>query len=91
VKYWRKPLDETRIKLPLGKIYVKHDRCKGCTFCVEYCPKGVLEMSDGFSPKGYHYPYAKEPDACVDCKLCQRICPEFSIFCESLNGRGKGK
>jgi len=86
VKYWRKPLDEAKVSLPLGKIYVKENRCKGCTFCVEYCPKEVLGMSTGFNDRGYHYPYAMKPDECVDCKLCQRICPEFSIFCISLNG-----
>jgi 2-oxoglutarate ferredoxin oxidoreductase subunit delta len=86
MKYWRKPLDEAKVKRPLGKIYVKEDRCKGCTFCVEYCPRGVLALSEGFNRRGYHYPYAANPDECVDCKLCQRICPEFSIFCMSLNG-----
>jgi 2-oxoglutarate ferredoxin oxidoreductase subunit delta len=86
VKYWRKPLDEAKVKQPLGKIYVKEDRCKGCTFCVEYCPKGVLAMSERFNNKGYHFPYAAMPEDCVDCKLCQRICPEFSIFCVSQNG-----
>jgi len=88
VKYWRKPLDAAKVKLPLGKIHVKEDRCKGCTFCVEYCPRDVLIMADEFNNKGYHYPYAINPDECVDCKLCQRICPEFSIFCLSLNGGG---
>jgi len=89
VKYWRKPLDEAQVTLPLGKIYVRTERCKGCTFCVEYCPRDVLGMSEGFNEKGYHFPEAVHQEECVDCKLCQRICPEFSIFCVSTNGGRK--
>jgi 2-oxoglutarate ferredoxin oxidoreductase subunit delta len=48
---------------------------------VEYCPRGVLEMSTEFNAKGYHPPFAKEQGACVNCNLCERICPEFAIFC----------
>jgi 2-oxoglutarate ferredoxin oxidoreductase subunit delta len=56
------------------------ERCKGCEFCVEYCPKGVLEMSREFNKKGYHYPEAVKDDQCVDCDLCEMVCPEFAIF-----------
>jgi 2-oxoglutarate ferredoxin oxidoreductase subunit delta len=63
-----------------GKIYIKKDQCKGCAFCVEYCPKDVLEMSEEFNVKGYHPPFVKDEDACVYCQLCESICPEFAIF-----------
>ena len=63
-----------------GKIHIKKDRCKGCAFCVEYCPKDVLEMSEEFNIKGYHPPFVKDEDACVNCQLCESICPEFAIF-----------
>jgi 2-oxoglutarate ferredoxin oxidoreductase subunit delta len=63
-----------------GKIHIKKDRCKGCAFCVEYCPKDVLEMSEEFNVKGYHPPFVRDEDACVYCQLCESICPEFAIF-----------
>ncbi len=63
-----------------GKIHIEKDRCKGCSFCVEYCPKDVLEMSEEFNVKGYHPPFVKDEDACVYCQLCESICPEFAIF-----------
>ena len=55
-KYWRRPLDLDKMKVPRGKIHIIKDRCKGCGFCVEYCPTDVLELSDEFNSKGYHPP-----------------------------------
>jgi 2-oxoglutarate ferredoxin oxidoreductase subunit delta len=63
-----------------GKIHIDKDRCKGCGFCVEYCPKDVLELSEEFNIKGYHPPFVRDEDACVYCQLCETICPEFAIF-----------
>ena len=80
-KYWRKPLDADKIKVPHGEIHIIVNRCKGCMFCVEYCPRDVLDMSDDFNVKGYHYPFAKNEDECVNCQLCEMLCPEFAIFC----------
>jgi 2-oxoglutarate ferredoxin oxidoreductase subunit delta len=80
MKFWRKPLDFGKIKIPHGEIHVFKDRCKGCGFCVEYCPKDVLEMSEEYNIKGYHPPLVKKPDDCVECHLCEMLCPEFAIY-----------
>jgi len=63
-----------------GEIHIDKDRCKGCGFCVEYCPEDVLELSEEFNIKGYHPPAVKYPDRCIYCQLCQTICPEFAIY-----------
>jgi len=85
MKYWRKPLDIDRIKIPIGEVHIIKERCKGCGFCVEYCPKDVLELSPEFNSKGYHPPVVKNDAICVHCQLCEMICPEFAIFCTLKN------
>ena len=80
MKYWRTPLDLDQVKVPHGDVYIVVDRCKGCGFCINYCPKHVLEFSKMFNRKGYHPPEIVRPDDCVNCGLCGVICPEFAIW-----------
>jgi 2-oxoglutarate ferredoxin oxidoreductase subunit delta len=90
MKYWRTPYDIDRVKIPQGEVHIIKDRCKGCGFCVEFCPKGVLEISEEFNTKGYHPPYVKNSDDCVNCRLCEMLCPEFAIW-PTLRGEGSPK
>ena len=80
MRYWRRPLDFDRVTVPHGQVRIVVDRCKGCGFCVEYCPRDVLELSRGFNRKGYHPPVAVKEGECLNCCLCEMICPEFAIF-----------
>lgn len=79
-RYWRTPLDAGGMKVPRGEVRIVVDRCKGCGFCVEYCPRHVLALSDAFNRKGYHPPVAVAGDLCIDCGLCELICPDFAIY-----------
>ena len=80
MRYWRKPLDLDQVTIPHGEVVIIDDRCKGCGFCVEYCPKDVLVMSERFNKKGYHPPVMKPNHECNNCGLCEVICPEFAIY-----------
>lgn len=71
-------------KRPRGRVHVKWEICKGCGFCVEFCPKGVLAQSDRFNQKGYHPPEVVAPDECIACNLCGLYCPDFAIFAERI-------
>ena len=68
------------LKPKKGTIHIDKERCKGCGFCVEYCPREVLELSAEFNEKGYHPPRIKDEPNCCYCQLCDSICPEFALF-----------
>lgn len=59
--------------------------CKGCDYCVESCPSGVLAKSDKLSPKGYLIPKVENIENCVICRTCERICPDFAISVQEIN------
>ena len=75
-------MDAGKHSIPVGELHIIADRCKGCGFCIEFCPNKVLIESKEFNVKGYHPPEAlpgRELE-CVNCNLCQVICPEFAIY-----------
>ena len=78
--FWRVPLDSEEIQITTGIVYIIEDRCKGCGYCIEYCPRDVLEFSSKFNTKGYHPPAVKKLDDCVNCHYCEILCPEFAIY-----------
>jgi 2-oxoglutarate ferredoxin oxidoreductase subunit delta len=83
VSYWRQPLDRDRIQVPHGIVHIIEERCKGCGFCVEFCPQRVLVMSKHTNSKGYHPPELLDDHKCVNCGLCALLCPDFAIYVEN--------
>ncbi|MFH1230193.1 MAG: 4Fe-4S binding protein [Planctomycetota bacterium] len=70
------------IEVPNGKIRIIRDRCKGCDYCVQFCPNKVLVMSKEYNRKGYHFPVVKNPQACTGCMLCYKSCPTgHKVYC----------
>jgi 2-oxoglutarate ferredoxin oxidoreductase subunit delta len=69
-----------KIQKYLGMVEVEADRCKGCGFCVEFCPSAALELSKEFNVKGYHPPLLVDQNYCSGCDLCGLYCPDFAIF-----------
>ncbi len=63
-----------------GKVYINWDRCKGCGFCIEFCPPKVLKFSDKFNNHGYHPPFLQNEAGCTGCDLCGLYCPDFAIY-----------
>ncbi len=67
----------------MAKLSFKTDFCKGCSLCVNACPKNVLAISkDKINAKGHHPVEAVNPDACVGCASCAIMCPDCIITVE---------
>jgi 2-oxoglutarate ferredoxin oxidoreductase subunit delta len=82
----REPLDRSGVHIPAGQVFVIPERCKGCSFCIEFCPEQVLAESQGMNAKGYHYPVVApgQETACINCGFCKLVCPEFAIYTEEV-------
>ncbi|MEW6025853.1 MAG: 4Fe-4S binding protein [Planctomycetota bacterium] len=68
------------VEVPKGCLTLIKDRCKSCGFCIEFCPKKVLEFSSESNAKGYRVPRVKDPDKCILCGFCSMYCPDFAIY-----------
>jgi 2-oxoglutarate ferredoxin oxidoreductase subunit delta len=63
-----------------GYIVIDERRCKGCELCITVCPKGVIELADRFSAKGYRPAALVDPNGlCTGCAFCATICPDVAI------------
>jgi len=83
MKLWRTPFDQAEKAAKPPKVLIDKERCKGCGYCVEFCPRGALEMSEELSPKGYTLAAVADESKCLGCGLCDVLCPEFAIHLES--------
>jgi 2-oxoglutarate ferredoxin oxidoreductase subunit delta len=62
-------------------IKIDRDRCKGCYFCVKYCPRELIRKSDTMNKLGY-FPaefIQEDEDRCTGCKTCAIMCPDTAI------------
>jgi 2-oxoglutarate ferredoxin oxidoreductase subunit delta len=81
------PFDSETIQVSQGQVHIIEDRCKGCGYCIEFCPREILAFSSKFNKKGYHPPEVLASGACVNCHYCEIICPEFAIYSAEVPGR----
>lgn len=71
---------EKGARRPKGTVFIRPEVCKGCAYCIEFCPAECIKFSEAFNAKGYHYPVLAHPEACTGCGLCGLYCPDFAIF-----------
>lgn len=56
------------------------DKCKGCTLCVNACPKKIISMdSTNVNKKGYITPKIDKMEDCIGCGSCFIMCPESCL------------
>ena len=72
--------------------------CTGCRYCTEYCPMGLnipalLDMYNEYKFAGGSIlvrrtiglmDESKRPSACVQCRACERVCPQRIAISASL-------
>lgn len=74
------PQAVTKQKRLNGSVVIIAERCKGCGFCVEFCPQECLELSSQYNAKGYHPPMLNDRELCSGCDICGMMCPDFAIY-----------
>jgi 2-oxoglutarate ferredoxin oxidoreductase subunit delta len=62
-----------------GQITIDRERCKGCTFCIEFCPTKSICMSEELNLKGYFVAAFIPDSGCNGCGTCALMCPEVAI------------
>jgi 2-oxoglutarate ferredoxin oxidoreductase subunit delta len=73
-------LDLEKVKPAKAEVHLLKDQCKGCGYCIEYCPRKVLEESDEINARGVHPPRVVDESKCILCSFCSAVCPDFAIF-----------
>jgi len=86
MKLWRKPFDQEAKATSPARVIINKEWCKGCEYCVVFCPTGALAMSTEMNVKGYLLPKVSDESQCLGCGLCEAICPDFAIFVISKDG-----
>ena len=72
-------MTESGAKTKNKVLLILTERCKGCGFCVEFCPQHVLSISKEVNARGYYPVYLNDNDKCTKCNLCGLVCPDFAI------------
>lgn len=67
----------------MNKVTFNTERCKGCSLCIEVCPKKILELDQSsLNSKGYHPAKVTDMSKCIACAMCATMCPDCVIKVE---------
>ena len=62
-----------------GMIVIDKELCKGCSYCIDACPLGVIALEKKFNRKGIFPASPVDPEKCTGCCMCAQMCPEVAI------------
>jgi electron transport complex protein RnfB len=79
--------ERIRIRSRWPKPTFDHQRCMGCTICVEACPTGCidLKMTRG-NRETIRYPFLKNSRNCIGCTFCMLECPVDAVAMDQRDG-----
>lgn len=64
----------------------RKEECCGCNACANICPHKCIKMRE--DEEGFLYPYV-DKTVCVDCKLCEKVCPVLNYSVPPVNIKQK--
>ena len=62
-----------------GLIVIDKELCKGCGYCVDACPLGLISIGKKFNKKGFSPASFTQKEKCTGCCMCAQMCPEVAI------------
>lgn len=71
-------------------ICLNEERCKGCYYCIQACPKQALSLSGRINAKGYET-VAVDREKCIGCGSCYRMCPDYVFELKEEGGGERGR
>lgn len=63
----------------MAEITIDKKCCKGCNICLSACPKKIFVKSKKRNNYGTAMPDVKAPEDCIECRMCERLCPDGAI------------
>jgi 2-oxoglutarate ferredoxin oxidoreductase subunit delta len=71
------------VKSMANRVTINEDVCKGCSLCVEVCPKKIVVMNrERLNAKGYNPAAITDINVCTACAMCAIMCPDSAIKVE---------
>lgn len=62
-----------------GKVNINKDRCKGCGYCIDICPRKCIAFAAAINKRGVYPAEFVRHDQCIACTLCAQVCPDVCI------------
>jgi len=70
---------KTKGSSKIGKIKINSERCKGCGYCIQFCPLNLIHFSPDLNRKGYYPAIFDDNNKCTGCGICALVCPDTAI------------
>jgi 2-oxoglutarate ferredoxin oxidoreductase subunit delta len=85
-------MKEAARKIPKSyRVDVDPALCDGCGICIFFCKPVVFELSRELVRRGVYPAVPVHNEACNNCGLCERACPQLAIRVLALERTGQGR